>query len=141
MHFLSYPDVAMTQNPLDLDVIDAECMKRRGPPAPESMPAVPHLRILVLLEWMAVCFVLILQESGGWQALTAWRRIACRVLHHFCEGCGFSLFHSRIKPQDPLFTLSFEGFTLLALSLEGPTLSNSTPCEAVIRISVPHSNN
>jgi len=49
-------------------------------------------------------------------------------------GCDFdfsTLFHSRIKPQDSLFTLlalsiegSFEGFTL---SFEGPTLSNSTP--------------
>jgi hypothetical protein len=64
-------------------------MKRRGPPAPESMPAVPHRKILVLREWMSVCFVLILRESGGWQALTAWRRIASRVLHDLCEWLGF----------------------------------------------------
>jgi hypothetical protein len=28
----------MTQNPLDLDVIDAESMKRRGQSGPESTP-------------------------------------------------------------------------------------------------------
>jgi hypothetical protein len=63
-----------------------------------------------------------------------------------------TLFHSRTKPQDSLFTLlalsiegSFEGFTLLALSFEGsfygPTLSSSTPCQAINRTSPPHSNN
>jgi hypothetical protein len=62
----------------------------------------------------------------------------------FVKGAGFdfsTLFHSRIKPQDPLFTL----FTLLALSIEGsfegPTLSSSAPCESVLRTSPPHSNN
>jgi hypothetical protein len=27
--------------------------------------------------------------TGGWQALNRLARIGCRILHGFCEGCGF----------------------------------------------------